>query len=191
MAKVTPNSLLLQAISGAIGDLLYYRDAAGNLIVRQKGQRTKPLSLKQTAHHERLKLASAYGNRVKLDSALSAEYRPFCRGTMRPYHAALRDYLIAPSISAIDLQCYTGRPGELISVSATDDTGIIRVGVVIRHATTQVILEQGAAEQALTADRWVYTTTTSIPSGTPLLVEAAASDRPGNLATANMQICVS
>jgi hypothetical protein len=89
MPKYTPNGTLVQSISGAIGDLVFYRDDDGNFIVQHKWERTAPPSQKQVAQKERFSLASAYGNRVKLDPALSAEYRPLCRGRMRPYQAGL------------------------------------------------------------------------------------------------------
>jgi hypothetical protein len=87
--------------------------------------RTAPLSQKQLARHELFRLASAYGNRVKMDPALSAEYRTF--------------------------------------------------------------MEQGPAGLSVIADQWLYTTTTVIASGTPILVEATAADRPGNLGVGKVQ----
>jgi hypothetical protein len=190
MPKVTPNSLLIQAIHGAIGNLVFYRDPEGDLIVQRKGERRAPLSEKQLARSELFKLASAYGNKVKADPALAADYRALCRGRMRPYHAGLRDYLTPPNVAAIDLESFTGQPGQLIRVLATDDSGVTRVEVVIRHASTTAIFERGPAGLSIVADQWLYTTTTTISSSTPLLVEATASDRPGNMATAKVQFFV-
>jgi hypothetical protein len=190
MPKVTPNSLLIQSISGAIGDLVFYRDADGNLIVQHKGERTAPLSQKQLARHELFRLASAYGNRVKMDPALSAEYRPLCRGRMRPYHAGLRDFLTPPKIGGIDLQSFTGQPGQLICIVATDDSRVVSVQVLIRHAANNAIIEQGPAGLSVIADQWLYTTTTVIARGTPILVEATAADRPGNLGAGKVQFIV-
>jgi hypothetical protein len=42
MPKVTPNPSLIQAISGAVGDLVYYQDAYGNFILQRKGENTTP-----------------------------------------------------------------------------------------------------------------------------------------------------
>ena len=44
MRKLIPNKALIEALSGAIGDLVFYRDADGNLIVQSKGKRIAPLS---------------------------------------------------------------------------------------------------------------------------------------------------
>src|SRR5262245_25213687 len=118
MPKVTPNSALIQSISGAIGDLVFYRDAEGDLIVQRKGERKAPPSPKQVARRELLKLASVYGNRVKANAVLSAEYRPLCRGRMGPYQVALRDFMVPPNVAGIDLQGFTGQPGQLIRIMA-------------------------------------------------------------------------
>jgi hypothetical protein len=190
MPKYTPNRTLIESISGAIGDLVFYRDAEGNLIVQHKGKRTKPPSVPQVAHNDRFKLASAYGNRVKLDPALSAEYRPLCHGRMAPYHAGLRDFLNPPAVGAVDLQSFSGQPGQLIRIVATDDSRVLSVQVLLRHATSNTILEQGPAGLSVVVDQWLYTTTTAIPSGTPILVEATAADRPGNLGVAKVQFFV-
>jgi hypothetical protein len=187
MPKVIPNALLLQGISGAIGNLVFYRDASGNWCVKPKGKRTAPPSPKQIAHKERVRLAAAYGNMVKTDPALCAEYRLSCHGRMSPYHAALRDFLTPPTVIAIDLQTFSGQPGQLICVTATDDTRVMSVEVLIRHVTTGVIFEEGPTSQSVAPDRWVYTTTRTIAGGTPLLVEVTAFDRPGNLGTAKVQ----
>src|SRR5882724_11477862 len=114
MAKIKPNPLLIQSISGAIGELVYYRDADGNQVAQRKGERKKPASPDQLASNDRFRLASAYGNLVKADPELCAEYRPLCRGRMTPYHAALRDFMTPPKVLAIDLQSFTGQPGQII-----------------------------------------------------------------------------
>lgn len=191
MPKITPNKLFIEGISGAVGDLVFYRDADGNLIAQRKGERTAPLSAKQRARNELFKLASAYGNRVKTDPALSAEYRLLCRGRMRPYHAGLRDFMIPPTVTAIDLQAFSGQPGQLIRIVATDDSRVISVHVLIRHATSGVILEQGPAGLSVIVDEWLYTTTTVIPGGTPILVEVSADDRPGNRGEAKAPLFIS
>jgi hypothetical protein len=190
MPKIIPNSTLIQSISGAIGDLVFYRDADGNFIVQHKGERTKPPSVPQVARNELFRLASAYGNRVKMDPVLSAEYRPLCQKRMRPYHAGLRDFLTQPTVGAVDLQSFNGQPGQLIRIVATDDSRVLSVQVQIRHASSNAILEQGPAGLSVIADQWLYTTTTAILSGTPILVEATAADRPGNLEVAKVQFLV-
>jgi hypothetical protein len=188
MPTYKPNSVLLKAINGALDDLVFYEDAEGNLIVRKKGIRRVPPSAKQVAHHELVRLASAYGNLVKRDPALSAEYRQYCRGRMRPYHVALRDFMRPPKVSAIDPQAFTGQPGQLIRIVATDDCRVMTVQVQIRHATTGAILEQGPAGLSVVPDEWLYTTTIAIPSGTPLEVEATVTDRPGHTGIATARI---
>jgi hypothetical protein len=190
MAEYKPNPLLIEEINGEIKGLVYYRSAEGKRIVQPKGERTAPLSEKQLSHLDRFKLASIYGNLVKKDPKLAAEYWPFCTGRMRPYQAGLSDFMKPPSIAAIDLQAFAGQPGQLIQVHATDDTRVMSVEVVIRHAASNDVFEHGPAELSIVVDHWLYTTTTAIPSGTPILVEATAADRPGNVCSAKVQFFV-
>jgi len=190
MPKFTPNRLFIQALKGTIGDLVFYEDADGNSIIQRKGKRKVPPSEKQLGSNDRFKLAAVYGKMVQADPVLSAEYRPLCRGRMAPYHVALRDFLTPPKLVAIDLQSFSGQPGQLIRMIATDDSRVLSVQVVVRHAISQAIIEQGASGPSVIADQWLYTTRTVIRSGTPVLLEATAADRPGNLGAANMHFII-
>src|SRR5262249_30723575 len=120
----------------------------------------------------------------------SAEYRLLCRGRMRPYHAAVRDFMTPPSIGRVDLQPVAGQSGQLIRIEATDDSRVMSVQVVVRHAVSDAILEQGPAAPSTTADQWLYTTTTTMAGGTSILVEATANDRPGNVGVARVQLFI-
>ncbi len=191
MAKITPNRALIEAIHGALGDLVYYQDAEGNLIVQRKGKRKVPPSDKQLAQNDLFQQASVYGNHVKTDPVLAAQYRPLCRGRMRPYQAAVRDFLTPPKIGGIDLQLFTGKPGDLIRLLASDDTCVIRMHLAIRDAASGIILEEGPAEISIIADEWIYRTTHAIPGGSAVTVEAAAEDRPGNIGMAKVPFFVS
>lgn len=190
MPKVIPNSILIESISGAVGDLVFYRDLDDNLIIQRKGVRSAPPSSKQLVRQEFFKLASAYGNHVKENPTLSEQYRPFCHGRMRPYHAAVRDFMSPPTVNAIDLQAFTGQAGQLIRIFATDDTGVVRVHVQLRHVTSNALLEEGDAELTVLADEWIYSTQSAIATGTPVLVEATATDRPGHEGAAQAQCYV-
>jgi len=177
---------LLEDLAGAIGDLVFYRDANGQLIIQRKGKRKAPLSAGQIAHNELFKRASEYGNAVQSDPELSAQYRPLCRGTrMRPYHVGVRDFLRAPVIESINLESFSGRPGQVIRIEAKDDTGVVRVIVLIRDMAKKVI-EEGTAVLSLIQGLWLYTSQTEIDSQTSILVEATAVDRPGNEGTAKV-----
>jgi hypothetical protein len=73
---------------------------------------------------------------------------------------------------------------------ATDDTRVLSVQVVIRHASSNAVLKQGPAGLSVITDDWLYTTTTVIPSGTPIQVEGTAADHPGNLGVGEVQFVV-
>ena len=82
---------------------------------------------------------------------------------------------------------FAGQPGQLIRIVATDDSRVVSVEITIRHANTGAVLEQGVATPSAPADEWLYTTTAAIPSGTLVVIEATAADRPGNRTTEKAQ----
>ena len=79
------------------------------------------------------------------------------------------------------LAAYTGKTGETIRVRASDDFGVVGVGVAIRDTDSKV-LEQGAAT-ASSDGAWTYTTTTNLPAGQQVVIEVSATDRPGHKTT--------
>ena len=84
-------------------------------------------------------------------------------------------------VDEIDLSAYTGKTGEIIRVRASDDFGMVGVGVAIRDTESKV-LEQGAATAA-SDGAWTYTTTTNLPAGQQVVIEVTATDRPGHKTT--------
>ena len=100
-----------------------------------------------------------------------------------PHHIAVRDFMHAPVIAALELDSYTGRPGDVIRILGADDFKIVRVEVSILTVDRQV-LEEGEAEWDGMAGCWVYIARTLVPSEMTVLIEAAAMDLPGNRGTA-------
>jgi hypothetical protein len=90
------------------------------------------------------------------------------------------DFLNAPAVDEIDLSAYTGKAGETIRITASDDFGVAGVAVAI-HDTYGAVLEQGAA--TATDGVWNYVTTTSLPAGHQVSIDVTATDRPGHRTT--------
>jgi hypothetical protein len=181
MAKAELNPLLA-ALHGPIGNLVLVHD--GNRIyVRAKGERTVPSSESQVAHTSRFGMASRWAKTLLTDPVVKAAYARACHDHLTAHNIAVHDYLHGPVIDAIGLESYTGNPGDLIRILATDDFKIARVTVQLRTAGGDLI-EQGAAEWNVLENNWLYTAQTGISPGTTLRVEATAFDLPGNQARA-------
>ena len=93
------------------------------------------------------------------------------------------DFLNPPTIEAINLGDYDGQPGAAIFIRATDDFEVTRVEVVIFSDSGERIEGGPARRESTSLAWWAYETTTSVPGGASVRVEAAATDRPGNRAT--------
>ena len=78
----------------------------------------------------------------------------------------------------VDLAEYRGRRGDRIRVIAFDDLEVVSVEVAIRTAAGAWV-DTGAAVDVQRV--WIFTTTSDAPAGEPLVVTAAAKDRPGNV----------
>lgn len=190
MAKVELNQLFQQQLRGELNGLIFYPGKDGEIIVRPKGKRARPISERQLAHHQRFRLAASYANQVKLDPVLAEEYRRLCAPHIGVYQAALRDFLIPPVIQRIDLQAFRGGAGEPIEITATDDCRVTRVEVLIRNKSNGTIVEQGAAAPSMVHNHWKYSVSNAIPAETAIVVEVTAFDRPGNQTIAEVNFYV-
>ena len=99
------------------------------------------------------------------------------------YYLAVSDWFHAPRVLQIDVDRWTGKPGETIRVKARDDVRVARVAVIIRDVDGNV-LEMGEAAQAEAGGSWWrYTTRSHIPLTPFPAVQAIAQDLPGNSAS--------
>lgn len=165
---------------GSIGRLVF-KKYKGRTIVSKKPVVTKEPSAEQLAQRERFSEATAYGKLVLSDPAMVAYYKPMAeQRDITVYALAVADFLKQPSVREIDLSKYTGQPGDVVTITAKDDVGVVSVRVKL-SAADGTTLESGDA-LATGAGRWTYTATLSVDPGTQVLVDAEAFDRPGHRA---------
>jgi hypothetical protein len=177
MPKVTLNKLIT-GLSGRIGGLVYYQ-ADGQNLVRKITEAKPKRSPKQKANSGRFEDAQKYAARVLTDPLVKAAYKAACRGHQNPRNLAIRDYMLAPVVESIVLDSYTGRPGQIIRVHATDDFRVVEVKVTLRGAEGELI-EEGLAELSSDGKEWRYTVQKDVPAGQSVSVLAVARDLPGN-----------
>lgn len=88
------------------------------------------------------------------------------------------DFLTPPAVEAIELSGYNGRAGDTIRVIATVD---VAVTIAIRD-THGALRGEGPATEVHGV--WLYQAQHDGPGSDAATIEATATDRPGNRATA-------
>jgi hypothetical protein len=96
------------------------------------------------------------------------------------YALAVADWFAAPKVLEINVDDWTGNPGETIRVKAKDNVAVAHVTVMIRNGQGKVI-EVGEAVQSEEGGAWWnYTTQTTVPLRPFPTLQAIACDLPGN-----------
>jgi hypothetical protein len=86
------------------------------------------------------------------------------------------ELLPSPKIEVIELTNYQGNTGDPIFLATSADFGIWKLRVVIRDDTGHIIESGDATPFEDASDCWEYIATADVPSGTPVIVYATATD---------------
>jgi hypothetical protein len=176
MAKLISNPAIGQ-LTGTMGDLVFARYKTGKIVVRHRPIRTGEKKPGEAANQQRFALAVVYAKGVwATQPDLQAKYKAVARERGHEgFHLAKADFRLPPKVEEIALGGYTGNPGEIIRLTATDDFEVKAVDVVVRDLTGALI-EQGAAVQE--HGNWAYRAQTQVPAGQTVMIEAMATDHP-------------
>ena len=170
---------MFEEVSGQLGEMVF-RELRGETVVSRKPILSGGPTENQLEHRERFKQAAAYGKSALADADTRALYEATAKSKNMPVFAlTVADFFNAPVIDALDLSEYNQQPGSLIHISARDDFGVMRVQVSIVSDNNDPI-ENG--EAVAVGGGWVYTTTATITTGTSVVVNVVATDRPGGTA---------
>ncbi|OBW43167.1 hypothetical protein AB670_00359 [Chryseobacterium sp. MOF25P] len=175
------NNIVTYGLSGKVGDLLVFSQTNGKTVVsKTPKERTGELSDKQKAHKLKFQKAVLYAKAVLNDPAKKELYDAKADNSigMSTYNVAVADLLNAPDIEEINLSGYTGNPGDIIKIMATDDLGVVSVNVKIENEDGTFV-EEGAAVN--NGAEWIYTATASNPDLAGDKITITASDTPANL----------
>lgn len=178
MARIK-NNIIIEGISGTLGDMLVFRQLQGKTVLSLKPKQTAQKSEKQLAHMKLFKEAVLYGKSVLADPSLMQEYGSGINERMQSaYIVAITDFLNSPVIHRIDISSYKGRAGDPIVARITDDFKVLNVKVEIR-SSKGFLIEQGVAVMQDNKLEWLYTTTVSTDiKGSRITIRAY--DMPGN-----------
>ncbi|RYU82147.1 hypothetical protein [Hymenobacter persicinus] len=180
MAKVR-NNLLLQGLSGTLGKQLTFRQVGNDTIVSMAPAKSeKPRSPRQLARQALFAEANCYARAQAANPATQARFA----GRPHKPHGGLHtmlvaDFLCPPTVQALDLTGYSGEPGQLLYVTATDNYGVAGVHVSLTDATGRAV-EEGPAAPGPDVTQWCYCTTTRVPVLSGLRITATATDYPGH-----------
>lgn len=182
MALITDNLFVLGA-RGMVGNQIVYRIRKGRMILSKRPRRTENQSDVHMAQMLRFKEATIYAKAALTDEDTRKAYAGKAKnslGGLSAYNVAVADFLNAPLIGKIDLDGYSGQPGEGIVVSATDDFRVKEVTVEICQSD-DTLVEKGIALAATNGLDWIYMTQSVNASLTGCRVTVRVTDLPGNV----------
>jgi hypothetical protein len=174
------NNVITHGLSGKVGDLLVFSQRGGKTIVSTAPRKSGTESEAQKEHRRKFQRAVLYGKAAISDPATGDLYAAKAVTQKRQsFNVAVADFFNAPNIESVDVSDYTGRPGDIIRICATDDftVGSVTVGI---HNADGSLVEEGAATPDSTGYLWTYTATAVNNSLTGDRILITASDIPGN-----------
>ncbi len=180
MAKVIDN-ILLGGLQGSIGKQIVIKIRNGKpYVAKHPRKRTGEIPTeKQTVAREHFARAQRFASFANKNVDLKAFYLPYVQSGQTVLNVAYRDAFYPPVIHEVDVRYYTGRPGQPIIVTATDNFLVVTVHVKI-HNSEGSLIEEGPAKRSEDLDEWVYTTSMHNGSVVGTYVMAVAKDLAGN-----------
>ncbi|MBP1617749.1 MAG: hypothetical protein H6Q14_1576 [Bacteroidetes bacterium] len=174
------NNVITHGLSGKVGDLIVFRNVNGKTIVANKPkERTGELSDEQKTHKKKFQQAIIYAKSAIADPDTAEAYKKAAPKGKSAYNLAVADFFHAPDISEVNLEKYTGKIGDTIAVTVTDDFSVQEVSVTIQNGDGTLV-EQGLAQKAPGSVQWIYTASAENSSldGDKIIIKA--SDLPGH-----------
>jgi hypothetical protein len=168
--------------SGMFGESLSLRKVNGRVVAKNRPQRKAGApSQKQLDHQDRFDDAVNYAsNQLKDPGAKEMYTAAITTKRQNAFALAVRDYLVAPKVSAIDAINYQGAIGDLIEVKAKDDFMVTKVTFQIQDASGAVIERGEATPKPEMNHLWIYKATVANPVLAGTRIKVTAYDRPGN-----------
>jgi hypothetical protein len=177
MSKVRYNGVA-DALQGRMGVVVFRRMLGRLYASNRPNESSKPPSATQLAHRDTFAKAAGDARDALRNPETRAVYERIALARQStPFGVAMSDIFNPPEVLEVDLTGFTYVAGGRIKVRARDDAEVKSVDVAVRRADGTVI-EQGGAEAD--GSYWYYTSTSTVPDGTPLMIEAKATDWASN-----------
>lgn len=181
MARIIEN-LLIEGARGNVGKQIVYRKH-GNKTTIGKMPRfdpNQPATDSQQNVREQFGSASAYATGAMGNEELKKAYQRKAKPGVTAYNMAMRDFLKAPVVKAIETATYNGTPGSFLTITAKDDFRVTSVKVSIYSANGVLIEEGDAVLDAINRLKWRYGASQANAAPPGSVIRAVATDLPGN-----------
>ena len=156
-----------------------HQTASGKTIVASKPDFDENLTYteNQTMHQAAVRDASMYASVAETHAAYINKAE---ESGSTAYAVAVADWYSAPRVLAIDIDRWTGNPGETIRVKARDAVMVASVLLVVRDPQGDVLEMGEAVPSEAGSPWWIYTTQSRVSLQPFPTVQAIAFDLPGN-----------
>lgn len=182
MAKITYNPAV-QHLHGKVGNMVFKERLGRDIVAAKPDQVNQPNTPAQMQQRENFRQASKYAKSALADPQVNAAYAAKAKELhSSPVAVAVKDWMTAPEVTAIDLSHYHKHVGDEIAIAAQDDFEVTSVQVTIEDST-HASVESGPAAFDAASGSWKYLAKVDASAKTGLTVTATALDRPGNPGT--------
>jgi hypothetical protein len=180
------NNVLTHGLSGKVGDLIVFRSRFGKTIVASKpkertGEPTEAQQAVQSKFQEAVLYAKGAIKNPETATGYQQESEKSGKEGKTAYNIAVADFFQAPDIKTVDLEKYSGKAGDTITIEVTDDFKVKSVTVAILNADGTEVEHADAKQDANDTRKWVFTAKAANASldGDKIIIRA--SDIPGNV----------
>ncbi|MBT1705955.1 hypothetical protein [Chryseosolibacter indicus] len=180
MALIKENDLT-EGMSGKFGKKIVFRVVKGVTVASRRSSSEKVYTEKQIAHQRRFQRATQYAKAKMLDPDAKELYTKMAgdKAFNTAFSAAVRDYLVTPTILDIEVKDFKGTIGSIIPIRVSDNFKTVKVLVEIKGADNTVV-ESGEASLTSGDVDWKYITKQALLSVDGVKIVVTAIDRPGN-----------
>jgi hypothetical protein len=185
---ISYNNVITRYFSGRVGDFVL-KNYNGKCVMAKRPDCSKVIkSARQQVFMNKFAKAVKVGLFAKANPTLIDHYHKI-RPDLSTYHAAISDYQSSPVIEHVDVSEYRGHPGDVVTVSASDNFEIEGVGVVIFNDMGDVVEFGEAVPKEFSGNtEWDYTATVENVDYKSSRILVRAKDRPGNTVEAEVDV---
>ena len=174
------NNFVVHGLSGTFAGISTFHIRGRKTFLRKiRAKPSVPDSKEQVAVKKRFAEYIKYAKAAIKDPDIKAAYARAAKPGRTAFNRAVTDACTPPKIGKIDTGNYHGRPGDYLTIEATDDFKVKTVQICIHHATGHLI-EQGDAIMQINTGDWLYTVMVANEPFAGSMITATATDLPGN-----------
>lgn len=168
--------------SGIFGAEVAIKNRKGKSVMVMKTTKAEvPPSEGMLKQRRRFAQAATYSHNILLNPEMRIAYEMKASKLLPAFQVAVKDFMLSPSITEIDVNDYEGKSGDKIHVTAYDDFAVTEVTVTIQDPSG-VVIEKGKCVLNPFTSNFDYTATVELTTSlTGVVIIAKARDYPGHL----------